>query len=260
MKQNYYDKHAQAYYEKSKDTDLSPIWDRFTALLESNATILDAGCGVGRDSKHFLDLGYEVDAFDSSKAMVEYAGSMTGIKVQHTSFQDFQAVKKYDGIWACASLLHVPREELTAVVSKLSSILKDGGIFYASFKESESDFTDGERLFTGFTMEALQRLLVGIEDLEIIDSWRSGDALANRESVVWLNVLCRKKQKETKVKITYQVKLSIDGEEEILEEVFATREDAEKYGHFMIKTMTNEVDEEGLSTDMYFDVVKIKNS
>lgn len=192
MSSRYYDLNAKQYYEKSIGTDMSALYARFEHYLPPKASILDAGCGVGRDSLHFLQKGYCVKAFDASQEMVAIARQVTHLDVQQQTFQQMQGCGRYDGIWACASLLHVPRADLKEVVAKLSALLKQKGVLYASFKKGEQDFEAEGRYFTAFTIDSLKAFLMLFPELEILDLWESSDALANRENVVWINVLVRK--------------------------------------------------------------------
>ncbi|MGL5540083.1 MAG: class I SAM-dependent methyltransferase [Erysipelotrichaceae bacterium] len=193
MSSNYYDVNAKQYYEKSIGTDMSALYERFERYLPRAASVLDAGCGVGRDSLHFLQRGMRVDAFDASQAMVSIARQVTHLDVQHHTFQQVSGHNRYDGIWACASLLHVPRLEMNEVMAKLSAVLKEDGVLYASFKKGEHDFEAEQRHFTAFTMSSLLEFLKSFPQLEILELWESGDALANRENVIWINVIVRKR-------------------------------------------------------------------
>lgn len=101
---------------------------------ELKSKILDFGCGSGRDTKYFIDNGYEVDAMDGSKELCKVATKYTGIKVQHMFFEDFNECNAYDGIWACASILHLKKCELPDMIKRLYKALKRNGVIYMSFK------------------------------------------------------------------------------------------------------------------------------
>lgn len=92
---------------------MHPIQDAFLSYLKPGARILDFGCGSGRDTKYFLEHGFEVDAIDGSERLCALAGKLTGIPVKQMLFEDLDAMDVYDGIWACASVLHLEYEPLT---------------------------------------------------------------------------------------------------------------------------------------------------
>jgi 2-polyprenyl-3-methyl-5-hydroxy-6-metoxy-1,4-benzoquinol methylase len=116
MSTRYYDLNAPSFTENTLHVDMSDLYRRFLSFLTERAYILYCGCGSGRDSLAFLRLGYQVEAIDASPEMVKTAKEITGLNVLLRSFDEIEDVKKYDGIWACASLLHVPSKELNAVL------------------------------------------------------------------------------------------------------------------------------------------------
>src|SRR5690606_5517654 len=131
---SWYDANAEAFADGTLRVDMESLYKPFLALLKPGSKILDAGCGAGRDALHFKNLGYDVSAFDASSEMVATARKVTGLDVRHLRFQDLNTISAYDGIWCCASLLHVPTSEIDAVLTKLTQALKPGGVMYLSFK------------------------------------------------------------------------------------------------------------------------------
>ena len=101
--------------------------------MPAKAKIFDFGCGSGRDTKYFIDNGYEVDAMDGSKELCKAATKYTGIQVHHMLFEDFNASNTYDGIWACASILHLKKCELSDMIKRLYHALKRNGVIYNVF-------------------------------------------------------------------------------------------------------------------------------
>ena len=93
--------------------------DRFLRVLAENRFILDFGCGSGRDTKYFLSKGYQVEATDGSSELCKLASAFTGIKVKEMLFQDLDASDKYDGIWACSSILHLSKKKLLPVSRRM---------------------------------------------------------------------------------------------------------------------------------------------
>src|SRR5437879_4481189 len=108
---DYYSIHATDFVETTSTLDLAHLYKPFLAELAPGARILDAGCGSGRDAKAFLTRGYRVTAFDASPQMAANTSSLTGQECKILSFQQMKFRDEFDGIWACASLLHVPKSE-----------------------------------------------------------------------------------------------------------------------------------------------------
>lgn len=126
---NYYNLNAEKFIENTRNADMHMVRDKFLQLLEENTSILDFGCGSGRDTKFFLEKGYKVTATDGSAELCKLASAFTGIEVKEMLFQNLEAINKYDGIWACSSILHLPKKELYSVIQKMCNALKDGGLF-----------------------------------------------------------------------------------------------------------------------------------
>jgi SAM-dependent methyltransferase len=190
MSYKYYDENAQTFYESSINADMSETLERFLSHLPKGAHILDAGSGTGRDTKYFLDHGYQVTAFDASIEMVKMSTAYTGIQTLHMTFEDMHFDTNFDGIWACASLLHVKRENLSAVLSNLNSLLNNGGVLYCSFKLGESDFSRNGREFTCLTPNQLENLLP-ITAFKLKEIWITNDVRTGRESEKWVNAIVR---------------------------------------------------------------------
>ncbi|WP_298440735.1 class I SAM-dependent methyltransferase [uncultured Ferrimonas sp.] len=191
MTTNFYDENAASFFENTVNVDMSALYQRFTKHLPKGARLLDAGGGSGRDSKAFLEMGYEVDALDASPKMVEMATELTGLPVQLKLFNEIYSQEEYDGIWTCASLLHVPHAELAASLERLATALKPQGIWYVSFKYGESErFKDG-RHFTDLNEGMLADLIQPLEDLELIEFWVTEDARPDRTEQ-WLNAILKK--------------------------------------------------------------------
>jgi len=135
----YYTQHAEAYAHTTRTVDMAPLYARFLPHVPAGGLILDAGCGSGRDALAFLQQGYAVEAFDASPELAQLASQHAGIPVKVMRFQDVDDTARFDAIWACASLLHVPQAELPQVLGQLWHSLKPGGVFYLSFKLGEGE-------------------------------------------------------------------------------------------------------------------------
>ena len=115
---DYYNRNVQDFVDRTVSVDFTRIQKVFLELLPRDARILDFGCGSGRDTKYFLDCGYQVDAMDGSIELCRAASEYTGVHVKQILFQELDEVEKYDGIWACASILHVKKTELPDIIRK----------------------------------------------------------------------------------------------------------------------------------------------
>lgn len=190
---NYYNENAQSFASGTVSVEFTEMQDKFLQKLNPGAYILDFGCGAGRDTKYFLDQGYLVEAIDGSEQLCQIASKYTGIKVRQMLFQELEVNEKYDGIWACASILHLPKKELKEVLKKMLVALKPGGWIYTSFKYGEYEGMRNGRYFTDFTWSSFQRFIRDTESLSIEESWVTGDVRPGREEEKWLNLLLQKR-------------------------------------------------------------------
>lgn len=115
----YYEDNAEEYIQSTKDLDMSGLYDQFLPHIPSGGLILDAGCGSGRDSKRFAERGFRVEAIDASPRMIDFASRHLGVSASVMRFEDFRATNRYDGIWACASLVHLEYVEISGVLQSL---------------------------------------------------------------------------------------------------------------------------------------------
>ena len=189
----YYDGHADEFYKSTVTVAFTAMQERFLAKLEKGSYILDFGCGSGRDARYFLGKGYHVDAMDGSKELCKLASDFAGIEVKNMLFEELSEVGKYDGIWACASILHLPIAELTKVMGKMAAALKEHGIIYASFKYGTFAGERNGRFFTDMTEETFAEFLSGIDGLEAEEQWVTSDVRPRRGEEQWLNLILRKK-------------------------------------------------------------------
>ncbi|OBT13431.1 SAM-dependent methyltransferase [Vibrio sp. UCD-FRSSP16_10] len=189
----YYNQNAQQFFNSTVEVEMQSLYQRFLPLLPKQAHILDAGCGSGRDSKAFLEQGFVVDAFDASTELVTLASQLTGLAVTQSTFLDFTAKQNhYDGIWACASLLHVAEDELQTTFVHLSQFLKSSGHFYCSFKLGDLERERNGRFFRDLTLCKLQDTIAATQVLEIQSWWETEDLRPGREHEKWLNAILKK--------------------------------------------------------------------
>lgn len=190
-----------AYYNENTDTfvtgtvsvDFKVTQDKFLERLPKDGYILDFGCGSGRDTRYFLEKGRKVDAIDGSETLCKFASEYTGIAVKHMLFQELQVQDKYHGIWACSSILHLPKVELKSVLEKMVAATKKGGIIYTSFKYGENEGERNGRYFTDFTIESFREFIKDFTELQLEEYWITGDVRPGRGDEKWLNVIMQKK-------------------------------------------------------------------
>ncbi|RKM60661.1 class I SAM-dependent methyltransferase [Butyrivibrio sp. CB08] len=187
----YYNENADSFFAGSVDANMSYAREKFTSHLPSGAKILDAGCGSGRDSKAFLNAGYDVEAFDASPEMCKRASEYTGLDVKNMRFEDMTYTKEFDGIWASATLLHVPMTELPSILQKMNAALKPDGVIYASFKYGDGTKMRGIRKFSDFNEKTIVPLFENA-GFTILDNEVGNDNRLGRESEMWVEVIVRK--------------------------------------------------------------------
>jgi len=186
---DYYNQYADEFTQATLNVDMESLYKPFLAELPESARILDLGCGSGRDTLTFKNKGYQVDAIDYSEVLVERATQLTGIAVKQQSFYEIEAHDEYDGIWACASLLHCDRNRLPDVLKRIHSALRCGGICYMSFKYADRE-KDG-RAFTDLDEQQAKALLDQLNSVELLHQWSTVDKRPDR-SEEWLNILWKK--------------------------------------------------------------------
>lgn len=129
---------SYAAWAKAPSTRLND----FLGLLPQGASILELGCGAGNHAVEMLTKGFVVRATDGSPEMAEAASRRLNHPVEAMRFDELDARAAYDGVWASACLLHVPRNELAGILARIHRALKPGGVFYASYKIGEGDGRD----------------------------------------------------------------------------------------------------------------------
>ena len=189
----YYNENAQSFASGTVSVKFTEVQDKFLEKLNPDAYILDFGCGAGRDTKYFLSRGYQIDAIDGSEQLCRIASKYTGIKVRQMLFQELDEKEKYDGIWACASILHLPKKQLREVLENMYAALKSEGWIYTSFKYGEFEGERNGRYFTDFTTDTFKDFIRDMHGLKIEEHWITGDVRPGRGEEKWLNLLLQKK-------------------------------------------------------------------
>lgn len=190
---NYYDTNAKDFVEGTLNVDFKATQDKFINKLPAKGYILDFGCGSGRDTKYFLAKDFNVDAIDGSIKLCKIASEYTNIKVRHMYFNELSIVNKYDGIWACSSILHLSLDDLVDVFKRMSKALKDEGIIYTSFKYGDFSGERNGRYFTDMTEDSFAKLIANVDNLKVEEQWITADVRPQRGNEKWLNLILRKK-------------------------------------------------------------------
>lgn len=189
---DYYNTNASSFAEATVAVDFYDTQKHFQELLPEQGYILDFGCGSGRDTKYFLSQNFKVDAIDGSGELCRIASDYTGIKVKKMLFKELEEIEKYDGIWACSSILHLSKNELKAVFGKMIKALKRDGIIYTSFKYGDFEGERNGRYFTDFTEEKFEKFVQNIENVKLKEEWITCDVRPGRGEEQWLNLILQK--------------------------------------------------------------------
>ena len=191
---DYYNKNSEEYFNSTLNVDMTNTYKAFLKLVPKGGKILDLGCGSGRDSMNFIKLGYEVIAVDGAKKLAKRASVLLGKEVIVSTFEELELKEKFHGIWACASLLHIKREDLKTVLNNLYNNLDDNGVFYMSFKYGEKEYVDDKnRYFNCFTDESIISFINENTKYNILGLYITEDKLGRVNEVKWVNLICNKK-------------------------------------------------------------------
>lgn len=189
----YYERNAQTYFETTLRVDMSALYSRFLRHVAPGGRILDAGSGSGRDTLAFLQRGYKVEAFDASPALCALSAQLTGVEVQVLRFRDFDSPPRYNGIWSCASLLHVPKKELKDAVRRLIGALKPGGALYVSFKHGTDERISADgRFYLDMDVKFLRQLFKNFPNMTLAEVWLSAGEGTHQGKDEWLNAIALK--------------------------------------------------------------------
>lgn len=189
----HYQERAEAFWQGTRDHDVS---QNYAALLSAlperqKLRLLDFGCGPGRDLKYFAGLGHEVIGLDGSANFCEMARTYTGCEVWQQNFLTLDLPTNYfDGIFANASLFHVPRQELPRVLKAFHQSLKSQGVLFSSNPRGESEGWYERRYGAYFELEEYQ-IFLQKAGFEIIDHYYRPPGRP-RDEQPWLAVVSRK--------------------------------------------------------------------
>mgnify|MGYP002725476988 CR=1 FL=1 len=182
----YYDNNYKRFIDRTLNINMETLYKPFHDKLKKGSKVLDIGCGSGRDIKYFNDIGYKPIGIEPSKQMAEFARKYSGCEVIETTIQEFQSESQFDGLWACASLLHLKTNELIAQLQSIAKLMHNGSVFYCSFKFGDYEGERDGRFFNDQTIESFSSLLPNT--LSIDESWITEDLRPATEQK-WLNML-----------------------------------------------------------------------
>lgn len=171
---DFYDENAVDYAAAAMQWPVNPRLPAFLARCKPGGRILELGTGSGRDARAMLDAGFSVDPTDGSAGLAAIATQLIGQPVRTMLFHELESVGEYDGVFASASLLHVPRDELSDIIGRVRRALKGGGVAWASFKSGAAEGLDGLGRHYNY---------LGAE--ELLASWKASADWASLEIETW---------------------------------------------------------------------------
>ncbi|HLF54297.1 MAG TPA: class I SAM-dependent methyltransferase [Candidatus Nanoarchaeia archaeon] len=190
-----YEKYAKAFEQKFSEFFELRVKEEADLFLKhlKGKKILDLGAGPGTHAKYFQDKGYDVLCIDLSEEMVKICREK-GLKAEVMDIENLQLPEKsFDGVWAYASLLHVPREKIPQVIKAIAKILKPGGILGVAVKEGKGQnfetnekYPGTERWFTYFTDEEMKQSFA--DGFELVHSSKTNA----KNKYVFLNYFFRR--------------------------------------------------------------------
>ena len=186
---DYYNENAESFYQRTVGLDLIEIYEKFLKQVPDSCTILDVGCGSGRDTLYFLNNGYEVISIDASSEMVKLSSKLTNQNTSLLKIEDIAFKDQFEGIWACASLLHIDESKTTDVYHKLRDAMKMNGCCYSSYKYGNGTEVREGRYYSHYDEDSFQKMFENIEGLEIVELWDTLDLKEDGNDEKWLNIL-----------------------------------------------------------------------
>jgi SAM-dependent methyltransferase len=188
----FYDENAEDFFARTKDLPPLPQLARFTALLPPGGRVLDAGCGSGRDARLFRQMGFQVTATEAAPRLAALASGHAGVQVLVKRFDEMAWREAFDGVWACASLLHIGRRELVDAVGRLRDALVPGGALFMSFKYGSGEREADDRRFTDLDEAGAAALLAKVGGLALLESEVTGDIRPDKAQERWLSLLAKR--------------------------------------------------------------------
>ncbi len=193
---DFYQTNAKDFFSQTINVDMQNVYQPFLENLpKGKQAILDVGCGSGRDSVFFANQGFDVTAIDGSQNLIDLAKETDNrVNWQCMTFEEIDAQNwqnHFTGIWACASLLHVPFDDLTKLLNDLILCIKSDGILYASFKYGDSEREKDGRFFCDINEQRWQLIGEQLDSAKPVMIWQTIDNRVDRQEI-WWNVILLK--------------------------------------------------------------------
>lgn len=187
----YYDEYAEEFIASTINVSLTKCYRRFETWLKDDSSILDFGCAGGRDSRYFLEKGYKVTPLDACSSMCEHTLAYTGLPVMCMHLDELSFHERFDAIWCCAFLVHLPRHIMPDVIIRILNSLKQDGILFVSFCKGEGERVDSKgRFICSYDKNDIENLVVRA-DTRIMDEFETTDRRLGDE-LNWTNVVVKK--------------------------------------------------------------------
>ncbi len=188
----FYAENAQTYANRTRNGP-DAMLDQFLAHLDPGAYVLELGCGAGQDAETMLARGFDVLPTDGSRELAAEAEKRLGRPVRIMLFDELDDQNAFDGVWACASLLHVPLADLPDVLMRVHRALRPGGWFVASYKAGLGEGRDGFSRFYSYPDRAeLMSAYQGAAPWAALACENATGAGFDRQDIDWLWVTARK--------------------------------------------------------------------
>ena len=179
---SYYSEHAQEYIESTLHADMSEMYAMFEPLLPKGGSILDVGFGSARDMLYFRSKGFDAHGIDPEPKFVEHA-KILGLDVEAADVLSYAPNRKFDGIWACASLLHLTKREFHNAIDHLISLLSNKGFLFISMKEGNSE---------GLDEKGRPMLFVGEDTFDEYKVYSLKRTVEQGRGITWINAILKK--------------------------------------------------------------------
>jgi SAM-dependent methyltransferase len=203
---DHYNQNAVAFWSGTKDHDVTQNYDAFLAPFpeDKKLDILDLGCGPGRDVYYFKSLGHRPVGLDGSEVFCNMARRHTGCQILHQKFLSLELARhSFDGIFANASLFHVPSQELPRVLDNLHAALRPGGILFLSNPRGNDEGWSGQR-YGHYMQFDTSKLFLEKAGFDVIDYYYRPSGKPKHEQP-WLAIVAKAGVfRETLLKISEQ--------------------------------------------------------